>query len=183
MVSCVNNLLNTRLKAEHKEFAHSADQDGDLGVANRQELRPESADRYAEQGSEGARDRRIRSAVLIDLAADEIPRLRVLADDNAKAASRRLGDWDPTCTDVAADSHKLYARTSYNREPFKRPGDRATPRGQSPQSSPNGSRQLGERSPPLEECGDGHKVAVAADVMTTWFGGRRGRRKAASCAT
>ena len=105
---------------------------------------------------------------LIDLAAetfvDATPwRIR------GQGRIARLGDWDPTCTHAAADSNQLHRHLLY-REPFpvNRPGDLNLH--SFDEWEPYAKRAVA----PLEDCDDGHKVAVAADVMT-WFDGDEAR--------
>ena len=78
---------------------------------------------------------------------------------------RPLGDWNATCSDVAADSNRLY-RHLVLREPFtRRDGGTATSLHRFDEWEPYAEQAVA----PLARCGDGHLVAVADDVAADWL--------------
>ena len=163
VVSCVADLLNPT-NAEHTEFLEALAQTGISESQIDKSFGPE-ADRGVNRAAKVLAIAEF-AGILIDLAADEF-----FGSESWQMTMRgsvaTLGDWDPTCTDVAVDSNRLHEHL-LNREPFRQ-GDRAIEHNlhEFPEWEWSATRAV----TPLEACGDGHNVAVADDVITTWLGG------------
>ena len=103
---------------------------------------------------------------LIDLAADEIVGS---ASWNLTGQGRiaELGDWEPTCTGVFADSKRLLQNLVL-RVPFLVSESRVVENlHRFDEWEPYAERAVA----PLEDCGDGHKLKVADEVVAEWFSG------------
>ena len=102
----------------------------------------------------------------IDLAAEEwVESTTWSMTITGRSAS--LGGWDPTCSNPAGDSNRLF-RNLVLREPY-------TPVGGTTRDELHTFddwRTSAERAvAPLQDCGDSHNTYVAADV-DDWFGGQ-----------
>ena len=79
-----------------------------------------------------------------------------------------LGDWEPTCSDPALDSRRLF-RNLVLRDPFTVDGTEQD----NLHTFTNWRSSARAAVAPLQACGDSHLTQVAADIDTTWFAGRQ----------